>query len=55
MDSLSIPLHEAVKAENIEEVKALILNGAEKKIDLISRDFCDAEYKNIFRSENRGS
>ena len=29
MDSLSTPLHEAVKAENFQNVKTLILNGAE--------------------------
>ena len=29
MDSLSTPLHEAVKAENFQDVKALILNEAE--------------------------
>ena len=29
MDFLSTPLHEAVKAENYQDVKALILIGAE--------------------------
>ena len=29
MDSFSTPLHEAVKAKNFQDVKALILNGAE--------------------------
>ena len=43
MDSLDTPLHEAVKAENIEDVKALILNGAE----INAKDGSNAVEKNL--------